>query len=99
MKSNLPGLDIEGCHIIGQDVMFVREKNGKKKIGFEVEFDLVRFKRDGHLVCSGICNGRSIQFELSSLYDQGKRILDKYEIEHGLTEQIERWKKTEWRDL
>lgn len=77
-------LDISGCDIIGSDVMFVREKNGGKTIGFEVEFDLVRFRREGHLVCSGICNGRSIQFELSSLYEQGRRVLDKYELEHGL---------------
>lgn len=82
---NLPGLDISGCDIIDNDVMFVREKNGGKAIGFEVEFDIVRFRREGHLVCSGICDGRSIQFELSSLYEQGRRVLDKYELEHGMS--------------
>lgn len=53
MKSNLSELlDISSCNIIGNDVMFVREKSGGKRIGFEVEFDLVRFRREGHLVCS-----------------------------------------------
>lgn len=65
--------------------MFVREKNGGKRIRFEVEFDLVRFRREDYLVWSGICNGRSIQFELSLIYEQGRRVLDKYELEHGVS--------------
>lgn len=72
-------LDISGCDVIGTDVMFVREKNGEKTIGYEVEFDLVRFRTGSHLVCSGICDGRSIQSQLSSLYEQGRRVLDKFE--------------------
>jgi hypothetical protein len=70
-------LDISDCGLINLEVLFVSETNK----GYELAFDLVRFRTSKHLSCGGIVSGRLGQMELSSIYELGRRVLDKHEGE------------------